>query len=198
MAEKISIREFARRVGVSDTAVLKAIRAEKIVKALDYSNPKRPKVDPDIALQEWGKNYNPNYERTEKVNENMGSGKASPNPKTVEKKAKVDTSEKVDTSQPVNGKSLAEIKRNTAEVKLHLAALELKEKSGQLVDRDKVYKALFAAGQEIRTTFQSLPDRVIDDVLSARSRNEAHTVLFNAISDALETLSEVVNREIIV
>lgn len=197
MAEKISIREFARRVGVSDTAVLKAIRAEKIVQAVDYSNPKRPKIDPELALQEWGKNYNPNYERTEKVNESMGSGKASPNPKPIEKQKPKKVHEQDDPTPQQGGKSLADIKRQTAEVKLHLSALDLKEKRGELVNKDKVYKALFAAGQEVRSAMQAIPDRVIDDILSAKTRNEAHAVLFNAIADALEMLSEIGNREIV-
>lgn len=198
--EKISIREFARRVGVSDVAVGKAIRSGKIVNALDYSNPKRPLIDPDLALQEWGKNYDPSYQRTEKVSENMGKAvteqkadKPKPKPKP---KPHVDEPTEQDAPTAPNGKSLAEIKRQAAEVKLHISALELKEKRGQLVDKDKVYRALFAAGQEVRMEFQSLPDRVIDDILAAKTRNEAHAVLFNAIADALEKLNELGNRQL--
>jgi hypothetical protein len=180
MAEKLSIREFARRIGVSDVAVGKAIRSGKIVKGVDYTNPKRPKIDPDVALKEWGKHVNPNYSRqqTEKLHEHSD---ASPAP----------------TDSP-GGRSLAEIKRQHEEVKLRMSALELKEKQGQLVDKQKVYKGLFAAGQEVRTALQAIPDRVIDDVLAAQTRNEAHQLLFNAIADTLEMLSEVYNREITV
>jgi hypothetical protein len=177
MAELISIREFARRIGVSDVAVGKAIRSGKIVKGVDYSNPKRPKIDQDVALKEWGKHVNPNYNRqqTEKIQEQGYSGSAP-----------------AETSV----RSIAEIKRQHEEVKLRMSALELKEKQGQLVDKDKVYKALFAAGQEVRTAMQAVPDRVIDDVLAAQTRNEAHQILFNAIADTLEMLSEICNREI--
>jgi hypothetical protein len=197
MAEKVSIREFARRVGVSDVAVGKAIAAGKIVQAIDYTNPKRPKIDPDLALKEWGKNYDPSYQRTEKVNELMGEGVTPPKPMKAKPKPKpqVEDSEP-ETPQRPGGKSLAEIKRQAAEVKLHISAIELKEKKGQLVDKDKVYKALFAAGQEVRTAFQAVPDRVIDDILAAKTRNEAHSVLFNAIADTLETLSEIANRDL--
>jgi hypothetical protein len=196
--EKISIREFARRVGVSDVAVGKAIRAGKIVKALDYTNPKRPLIDPDLALQEWGKHYDPSYQRTEKVNENMGKAIPEQKPEKPKPKPKppVDEPTEQEPPTPTNGKSLAEIKRQSAEVKLHISALELKEKRGQLVDKDKVYRALFAAGQEVRMEFQSLPDRVIDDILAAKTRNEAHGVLFNAIADALEKLNELGNRQL--
>ena len=194
MAEKISIREFASRVGVSDVAVGKAIRAGKIVEGIDYSNPKRPKIDPEIALKEWGKNYDPSYQRTEKVNENMGGGAEPPQP-VVKPKPKPTNLEPEAPPQP-GGKSLAEIKRQAAEVKLHISAIELKVKKGELVDKEKVYRALFAAGQEVRTAFQSIPDRVIDNILASKTRNEAHSVLFNAIADTLESLSEISNRDL--
>lgn len=198
MGEKISIREFARRVGVSDVAVGKAITAGKIVEGIDYTNPKRPKIDPDIALKEWGKNYDPSYQRTDKVNENMGGGVEPPKPpKSKPKPPKAYESDNEAPQQP-GGKSLAEIKRQAAEVKLHISAIILKEKKGQLVDKDKVYKALFAVGHEVRATFQAIPDRVIDDILASKTRNEAHNLLYNAIADALESLSEITNREILI
>jgi hypothetical protein len=199
MGEKISIREFARRVGVSDVAVGKAITAGKIVEGIDYTNPKRPKIDPEIALREWGKNYDPSYQRTDKVNENMGEGVEPPKPATSKpnppKPPKAYESDNEAPQQP-GGKSLAEIKRQAAEVKLHISAIILKEKKGQLVDKDKVYRALFSAGQEVRTAFQAIPDRVIDDILASKTRNEAHSVLFNAIADTLDLLSEVANRDL--
>ena len=199
MAEKISIREFSRRVGVSDVAVLKAIKAGKIVDAIDYTNPKRPKIDPDLALKEWGKNYDPSYHRTDKVTESMGQIVPTPEPtKRAPRKSTTSSNELPSGEpQPTGGvKSLAELKRQTAEIRLHREALELKQKRGELVDKQKVYRALFSAGQEARTAFQAIPDRVIDDVLAAKTRNEAHGILFNAIADTLEMLSEITNREI--
>lgn len=199
MAEKVSIREFARRVGVSDVAVLKAIKAGKISKALDYTNPKRPKIDPDVALVEWGKNYDPSYHRTDKVTDQLGNQSSDQTPPKKEKPTKKSNTKRDSEDyepQPTNGKSLAEIKRQTAEVKLHREALELKKTRGELVDKQKVYRALFSAGQEVRTAFQAIPDRVIDDILAAKTRNEAHGVLFNAIADTLEMLSEITNREL--
>lgn len=185
MGNKVSLREFGRQIGVSDTAVRKAIAAGKISKAVDYTNPKRPLIDPEIAVVEWGKNYDPSYHRTEKVTDGMGASK----PTSVG----TDSENEPKTS---GGKSLASIKLQTAEVRLHKEALELKTKRGELVSKEKVYRSLFAAGQEIRTSLQALPDRVIDDILACKTRNEAHGVLYNAIADALEALSEIGNREI--
>ncbi len=196
MAEKLSIREFSRwladrGINVTDVAIGKAIKAGKIDKAIDWTNPKRPKLNPELACEEWGKNYDPSYHRKDELTDKIADGVKAP--KATKKKA---SAEDTDAPQPTNGKSLAEIKRQTAEVKLHREALELKKTRGELVDKQKVYRALFSAGQEVRTAFQAVPDRVIDDILAAKTRNEAHGVLFNAIADTLEMLSEITNREL--
>ena len=197
MAEQLSIREYSRwladrGVNVTDVAIGKAIKAGKIDKAIDRTNPKRPKIDPELASQEWGKNYDPSYHRKDSITEKLGETITGSKPGT-----KPTREPKTETEPPSNGgKSLAEIKRQTAEVRLHEAALDLKKKRGELVDKQKVYRALFSAGQEVRTAFQAIPDRVIDDILAAKTRNEAHGVLFNAIADTLEMLSEIANRDI--
>lgn len=167
-------------------AVRKAIKAGKISSSIDMTDPRRPKIDPVAAAKEWGKNYDPSYVRTDKVTEKISISAPSAEPP--------DSSQEASIQPPQSGRSLAEIKRQTAEVKLRLSALELKEKQGQLVDKERVYRALFAAGQEIRTAFQSIPDRFIDDILAAKTRNEAHGVLFNAIADTLEMLHEINTR----
>lgn len=176
----ISIREYARRKGCSDTNVRKAIAAGKIVKGVDTSG-HRPRIDPDVADKEWGNNFDPSYAgRNNKLEDNIAVASAPDSPG-------VGTGGK---------RALADIKRDTAEVKLRQEAIKLREMSGQLVDKEKVYRALFVAGQEVRSSFQAIPDRVIDEILAAKDRNSAHGVLFNAITDALETMSDVLSREI--
>jgi hypothetical protein len=188
-AKGVSIREFARIVGVSDMAVRKAIAAGKIVEAIDYTNPQRPKIDAVKAAQEWGKNYDPSYERSDKVSEsiNVETHKAP-------RRSDVDTGIPNLPHPSEGGRSLADIKRQTAEVKLRLAAVELKQKQGQLVDKDLVFRSLFAAGQEMRTALQTVPDRCIDGILAAKDRNDAHVILYNEITTALERLSEIYRR----
>lgn len=185
----VSIREFARIVGVSDMAVRKAIASGKIVESIDYTNPQRPKIDPVKAAKEWGKNYDPSYERTEKVSESIsvGASKAS-------KPREADTGIPNLPHPSEGGRSLADIKRQTAEVKLRLAAVELKQKQGHLVDKDLVFRSLFTAGQEMRTALQTVPDRCIDAILSANDRNEAHVILYTEITNALERLHEIYKR----
>jgi hypothetical protein len=189
--EKLSIRQFAKLVGVSDVAVGKAIKTGKIVKAIDWSNPKRPKIDPILAVKEWGRNADPSSGRSDKITDTM---EVIPKGKKVSPTEKYEVVRETEPHPAQGGRSITEIKRQTAEVKLRLAAVELKQKQGQLVDKDLVYRSLFAAGQEMRTAMQSIPDRCIDNIMAAQDRNEAHTILYNEITYALERLSEIYKR----
>ncbi len=201
-SRKISIREFARLLGVSDVAVGKAIKSGKIVHAIDWSNPKRPKLDPIKAAEEWGKNYDPERAQTDKFSEGVKivakaeKPKPTPQPKLPKEKpaAQFEVVRDPEPHPAQGGRSITDIKRQTAEVKLRLAALELKQKQGQLVDKDLVYRSLFAAGQEMRTALQAIPDRCIDNILAAADRTEAHSVLYREITNALERLSEIYRR----
>lgn len=198
--EKLSIRQFADVIGVSDTAVRKAIKSGKIYDSIDWTVPHRPKIDPIKAAEEWGKNYDPTHgQHDELITGVKVVAKANqsqpPKPKKEKPSAQFEVVREAPEAHPAQGgRSLAEIKRQTAEVKLRLAAVELKEKQGQLVDKDQVYRSLFAAGQEMRTALQAIPDRCIDNILSASNRTEAHSILYTEITNALERLSDIYKR----
>jgi hypothetical protein len=176
--ERISLREYGRRKGVSDTAVRKAIHAGKIVEGVVKDKSGKPWIIQEIADREWSSNHNPVYERTVK------SGK--PNAAAVAQK------EPDAPGVPESGgnATLAAAKRAKAVFDAKLAELSFKEKSGSLVRKDEVYRALYAFGQSVRSAIQAVPDRVIDDVLSAGSRNEAHLLLQKALDEALLKLAE--------
>jgi hypothetical protein len=185
----ISIREYSRRRGVSDTAVRKAIASGKISRGVIDQDTKRPKILPGIADMEWESYTNPNYERVRKSERLARSGPirppAAPTPPA-------------DAPAPdISGKKpLAEIKRLTAEVGLNLAAIELRKKKGELIDRKSVYSALFEAGQEVKNAVLGVPDRYIDAILAAPGRNEAWAVLNEALIEALQTVADIDKREL--
>lgn len=179
--EAISIKEYARRKGCSDTAVRKAIAAGKITKGVIDRDTKRPKILPSVADKEWATNFNPAYVRDAPIQNKLLEQVQEAPPAPV----------------PDGRKSLAELKRLQAEVRLQHEAILLREKKGQLVDKDHVYRALFEAGQQIRSAMMAMPDRVIDGLMAADSRNEAHTILTQAIIEALEVVTNVEASEVI-
>lgn len=182
--ETISLREYARRRGVSDTAVRKAINAGKIVEGRIFESG-IPRIIEAIADKEWNL-----YETRAKVTQNPTTPATKPvKPAAPHTQAPAVVHPVQDhTNEPPKppAGSLAAARLVQAQLKAKLLEIEVREKSGRLVDRDKVYAALFSAGKELRTALQSIPDRFIDEIIAAGSRNEAHTVLYNAIADALE------------
>jgi hypothetical protein len=172
--KKVSIREYARSKGVSDTAVRKAIKARKINAGYDTES---KKIIPEIADREWGDTI---------IQVTPGS----------EPQPQIANTGKIKSNEPEGegifldkDETYAEALRKDLIIKANINALKLRMKEGEVVEKSKVYKELFAFGKQIRLRFQSVPDRVIDDVLAATGRNEAHLILFNAITDVLEELT---------
>lgn len=176
--EEISIREFARRVGVSDTAIRKFIESKNITDCVEYTETGRVKINYEVMLGHW--------------NDRGGSMavKFEPNKSDyIPKKNKQVTAPPPPTKTATGEMTVNEANRKAAVYKSQLMGLELAEKQGLLVNKQKVYKSLFEYGQVLRTDLLAIPDRYIDEILAADSRNAAHQKLYEAISKALEQLT---------
>lgn len=174
LMKPVSIRAFGRWLNVSDTAVHKAMKAGKIS---GNAIAKDGKIIPKLAADQWGKVYDPRYGNSRALESKFVDGASS---QGVEE----------------GGATLAAAKRAKAVYDAKLAELEYKEKAGILVKQEDVYRNLFGFGQEIRSRLQAIPDRVIDEILACKGRNQAHLILYNAISIELEFLSELGNKKI--
>ena len=161
MPELISLREFGKKVGASHVGIKKAIDAGYILKGFVNG-----KIDYDVAKKEWDTRP---VAKTEK-----------------KKKAQATNSKKRNGIENI---TIQEAKRREAVFKAERAQLDVEELRGKLVRKDVVMKELFAAGQEVRITLQSIPDKEIDNILAASTRNEALSILNTAIVNALESLS---------
>lgn len=187
LSKPVPIRAYARYMGVSDTAVRKGIARGDIPEAaIDRTDPKRPKIIPAIANAHWKQNHNPSYAHNAPQLERKLQG--APQPPAGDTEPKLEAG---------GNATLQAAKRAKAVYDAKLAELEYRQKSGELVKKDDVYRGLFAFGQEIRARMQAIPDRVIDDVLACENRNKAHLLLYNAISDALDELSNIDNKKIV-
>lgn len=178
----VSIRQYAKDKGVSDTAIRKMITAGKIVKGLVRDEKGIPKINVEEANKEYYL-----YE----ANAGRGRKKETEAPAIQPSVRKVVTHEAPPPQHPnPPAGSLAAVKLIKAKLDAKALELKVKKAEGLVVDKQKVYSALFSFGKEMRVNMQAIPDRFIDQILAAGSRNEAHTVLFNAISDALESLAD--------
>lgn len=163
--EKISIREYARRIGVSETAIRKAIKKGKIFRGYDPDN---KKIIPAYADKEYGSL--------------MSESSAVPTSSGTK-----DNMGRVSLTKDM---PYAEIKKAKELVQTKLLALELQREEGKLVNKEQVYKELFDFGRTMRTSLLQIPDRYIDDILRAPNRHEAYTILVKAITDSLALLSD--------
>jgi hypothetical protein len=194
--EFLSFRKFADRVGASEAAVRKAIKAGKISEAcIDRSNTKRPKIHFAKGRDEWAKNFTPEKIQNQKLADSL-SGKPLPTKAAeVEEKApeKPEEESEVDESGELIVKNSApyqESLRVAQLFKAKSAQLEYNERRGRLVEKDAVYKEYYAIAQSVRSAMQGIPDKIIDHIIAAgNDRPEAHRLLYNEITEALEGLS---------
>lgn len=175
----LSIRKYALSLGISHTAVSKAIRAGHICKGWDM---KQKKILVEYADNEWGNGIK------EKINL---KGNATINNPIVESldlttlmsenEYRLSIRENITFSEARRKKEIyiAEISR--------IAALK---EQGVYVEKAKVYSTLFNFGQSLRVAFQAIPDRIVDRVLSAKTRTEAHSIILSAIDEALGMLTK--------
>ncbi len=202
--ERVSQREYARRLGVSNTAVANAIEDGKIVKGWDK---KAKKIIVGKANEEWGnihlaanqEHLNEQQEIIKGVHSyNPEATRPEPAPKKIEQSQKPKLEPDDTFAEAVlelenfnlNSKTtFAEALRVEKVAKAKMAELELKKAMGDLVVKDEVYKQLFAFGQEVRQAILVVPDRCIDAVIAAKNRSEAHNTLLKELHEALEKLT---------
>jgi hypothetical protein len=168
--ERVSQREYARRIGVSNEAVSRAIKDARIVKGWD---PVEKKIIVHHANAEWGLlHMQENVEAL--LQDSTGS------------KQRTGTT----NGLTLNGdSSYMEAKRVREIIQAQLVALDLKERKGELVNKEEVHKQLFSYGQQLRIAFTSLADRNIDAIIAAKTRAEAHGLLQSAIYEILEEVT---------
>jgi hypothetical protein len=161
---RVSQRKYAEMLGLSNTAVSKAIQAKKIVQGFDENT---NEILVELANKEWGDLVN-RRSLSDMVPANEGEA-------TKLKKGEL--------------LSYNEARRYRENCAAKLAAMDVEERVGTMVKKSEVTSVLFAFGQQVRTNILSIPDRVIDNILAAKSRAQAHSILYSALQGSLEDLT---------
>lgn len=210
----VSGRELARLTGQSEGAVRKAKNRGSILNGLTSDG----KFIPAIASMEWGKPILQEFLDSVEVPEKQAT-KEKPVKIQVPKKQKKEpetiedfVNEIMHEKLPVAGADdlddetvsadlddriqKPEAERVTAVLKAKILQITYKEKQGQLVPIDKVNTVLFGYGQEIRNAVEGITNRCIDNILIAKTRNEAKRILDDEIYNTLQLLSDISERGI--
>lgn len=165
--ELIGIRECARRLGVSDTAVHKAIKAGRIVVASRTETSKRPLVAWPQAEADWGRNSDStkrNHIGPTGTSERRTKYAGSDSAPTLPTRAKVLSGEadapehtSQSTGGAVQGPSLAQSKALREAYLARIAKLDYDERTGKLVSADEVKSRWFKHITAAKTRILGIP-----------------------------------------
>jgi len=155
----LSLRKYAEHRGVSHPAVMKAIKAGRIVPEPDGT------IDPVKADRQWDTRTDPTQQRTRK---------SPPVTKPVPKSAirAVD-----DTLGDTGGGEVSFLRARMANevLKAQTAKVRLQKMKGELINRDKAIGTAFDFARRIRDAWMNWPPRVSAD-MAADLGVEAHAM----------------------
>lgn len=166
----VSIRQFARMVGVSGTAVKKAIDKGVIVKGI-VKNGSEQYILPDVAAKEYGKKI-------------VSDGFTDPRKDPIQDRSVIDE-KAMHTGMTTGMSPERRAKLKHLVYKAQIAELQAKQLDGELVRKEDVYRDLFAKGVALKEELLAVPDRVTDDMRAAETRAEAYRILREAIEKIL-------------
>lgn len=203
--ERISQREYARRLNCSSESIRKAIKAGKINKGWDA---KEGKIIFEIANKEWGDLWLSEMNggesaALEQVRKMPDAMPHKPPPRDAERRKQerkpiedMSEDEAIDEAEMYSEDGLdmtmkySEAVRRKEVYKMAREGLAYRKEAGELVNKSEVYRALFGFGQQIRAGVMAMPDRWLDKILTAPNRAEAYQEFQRACHEALTKLSE--------
>lgn len=153
-------------VGVSNTAISKAINTGRLVDSLVF-DPVTQEVlgiDPETGVEEWERN----------------------NPRTVSKKVAKLNAKDIPLPQGISYADARAVREN---YQARLAKLNYEEKLGRLVEAEQVKKQAFDLARTLRNSLLVVPDRISHELAAETDSNRVHLKLTQAIIEVLEQVS---------
>jgi hypothetical protein len=194
MSELIGIREAARRLGVSDTAVHKAIKAGRVHIASRTEKSGRPLVAWPQTQDDWLANSDA-AKRSHVGSRGSPRREADPEPamklKTNMQPEEVQQAEGIiaDGQRVSAAPSYAQSRAIREAYQARLSKLEFEEKSGRLVEIEKVKAEAFKVARMVRDGLLNLPDRISHELAHETDPARAHKLLSDEIRMILTGLS---------
>jgi hypothetical protein len=181
MTELVSIREAARRLGVSDVALHKARKVGRIVSHEEDNDPKNGR--PRLRWPQVQSDYLANSDETKRTH--IG-GRGDPR-----RAADLPPVASAVGSIPaaVQGQSLAQSKAVREAYLARLAKLDFEERSGKLVSAEEVKISAFKLARQIRDALMNIPDRVSPELAAETNAAKIHARLHREVREALAALS---------
>ena len=195
--ELIGIREASRRMGISDTAVHKAIKAGRVAIA-GRTDSGRPLVAWPTLRDDWSRNTDQAQQRkpppalrgansasvgtNEPVTENPNPAPSPNPPRTV---SLDDVPQPTASGVPSYAQSQAIQKAYQA----RLAKLDFEERLGKLISVDQVKADAYRTARQVRDAIMNIPDRVSMELAHETDASRIHEKLAGELRTALEQLA---------
>lgn len=180
--EIVTLREFARRVGVSLTAIQKGIQTGRIEANVDPATGRRTGIDYESQAPAWSANS----KHPQKRPNTIGGGRPRLDGQPPAAPAGRAPQDQPDPSQ--GGMTLAQIQRARELVKLQIDNEKLKEVRGLSVSAADVEKQGRALAAAVISGLYAIPDRISDELAGMTDANAIQNLLLAEIDRSVEEL----------
>jgi hypothetical protein len=180
----ISLREYARRRGVSHSSVRRAVRSGRITTI-------NGKIDPARADIEWAENTDLTKPRNsvtgvpKMVRDPVGPAE----PMDLEGHAEIDPSPV--PSGPGSARTFAKARTAREGYEARIAKVKYERLTGQLISADEVRVAAFNRARRTRDLLLALPDRLAPVLSATKTSEECHRILTEELTRICEELTRV-------
>jgi hypothetical protein len=189
MTELISIREASRRLGVSDTAVHKAIKVGRVKIAGRTPGTDRPLVAWPQVETDWLANSDAG-KRTHVGSRGSPIRAKNPPPQTRLPTNTEEADQPPAAATPGTGPSLATSRAVREAYQARLAKLEWEQKVGKLVEADQVKVRAFNMARAARDALMTMPDRLAPILASSTDVIEVHRLMLEDIERTCQQLAQ--------
>lgn len=188
--EIINLTRFAEMVGCDRSRVSQAIKDGYISEEnVVYDGTRAIGVRWRKAMDEWAINYDQGKRSEPSA---VGDFLTQHQERLRGEELTIDQLEDLDKA---GVRPLQDSKRIEAHYKAEIARMNKEEREGSLVSKEAVKRELHSFGVEVRVAIQSIPDRVVDEVIGKTDRNEVIRIIAKEIDEQLNKLTEVVERD---
>lgn len=196
MGQVVGVREYARRRGVSHTAVSHAIRAGRLSKSVTRDARNWPRIDVELADAEWDENTTPADARGQPGPGEKRDGK--PESRPAGKPVQHDLIEGATPEKPTAGRSkssaLAQVQAVRVGYQARLAGLEYRKRAGQLAELGSIRAAIASIFTDFRENVLNVPDQCAPELAADTTPDGCRALLRAELMRMLEDLADELER----
>lgn len=187
----VSVRAAGKLLGVSHTAVQKAIAAGRLVRCVVRAGG-NVRIDAGLIAAEWAANTDRRRSEAKGVTiaaeVERGAGRTrAPRPPAGDGDEEAGAFAIDDDGQMVMDFNAS--RRVEANFKARIAKLEYEQKSGRLVEAEKVRAEAFKEGRRVRDAILNIPERVSAQLAAETDPHGCFLLLTRELTEALQHLA---------